>query len=121
RRLFPEREQHVEQTVRVLAAGEAHHHAVALRDHREVVDRLAGLAADALGELPLFVGVLARVAKWDEVPLQDGLGLHVETSFRPAIPATMSRIDPIRSRSRDSLNRMMPSIATPTAPMPVQT
>src|SRR6185312_16372601 len=115
RRLFLQREQRVEHAVRVLAPGEAHHHAVALRDHREVADRLADLAADALGELRLLVGVLARVAQ------AYGLGFHVDTSFRPAIPATISKIDPIRRRSRDSLNRMMPSIATPTAPIPVQT
>jgi hypothetical protein len=76
RRLFLQRKQHVEQAVRVLAPGKAHHHAVALGDHRKVADRLADLAADALGELRLLVGVLARVAQRDELPLQDGLDLH---------------------------------------------
>ena len=38
-------EQDVEQRVRVLAAGQADHHAIAVLDHAEVFDRLADLAA----------------------------------------------------------------------------
>ncbi len=43
------------------------------------------------------------------------------TSFNPTMPATMRRMEPIRRRSFGSLKRMMPRMATPTAPMPVQT
>jgi hypothetical protein len=43
--------QHVEQAVAVLAARQAHHHAVALLDHVEVDDGLAHLAAQAFFEL----------------------------------------------------------------------
>ena len=45
----------------VLAAGEAHHHAVALLDHAEIGDRLADLAAQALRELAGFVFAFASV------------------------------------------------------------
>src|SRR5258707_7560091 len=46
----------------VLAAGQAHHHPVALLDHAEVGDRLAHLAADALRELVFLVVDFSRVA-----------------------------------------------------------
>ena len=47
RRAALQRQQHVEQRVRVLAAGQADHHAVALTDHRVVRDRLAHEPAQA--------------------------------------------------------------------------
>ena len=43
------------------------------------------------------------------------------TSLRPTMPAMINRIDPMRSKPFGSLNRMIPRIATPTAPMPVHT
>ena len=49
--LLAQAQQHVEQRVAVLAARQAHHHLVARLDHREVGDRLAHQAAQALGEL----------------------------------------------------------------------
>src|SRR3954447_6023083 len=45
----------------------------------------------------------------------------VETIFSPTMPATMSPMKSRRKTSRDSLNRTMPRMAVPTAPMPVQT
>jgi len=53
RRTPLQREQDVEQRVGILAAGEAHHHTIALRDHAEVLDGLADEAAQVslqLGE-----------------------------------------------------------------------
>jgi hypothetical protein len=44
-------QQQVQQRVAVLAAGQAHHHLVAGLDHAEVGNRLADLAAQALGQL----------------------------------------------------------------------
>ena len=46
-------EQQVEHRVAVLAAGQADHHAVAVRDHPEVLDRLAHLAQQAGFDLAL--------------------------------------------------------------------
>jgi PiT family inorganic phosphate transporter len=43
------------------------------------------------------------------------------TSFSPAMPATISPMLARRNTLAGSLNRMMPSAAVPTAPMPVQT
>jgi len=40
-------QQHVEQRVGILAARQADHHAVAVRDHPEILDRLADQAAQA--------------------------------------------------------------------------
>src|SRR5688572_31338462 len=101
----------------VLTAGQAHHHLVALLDHVEVRDRVAHLVAQALGELADFVIGLARVA----MDL-DGLGFHAGVRyFRPAMPATMRRMERMRSKVRGSSNSTMPRMATPTAPMPVQT
>jgi hypothetical protein len=51
RRAALERQQDVEQTVAVLAPGQADHHVVAGFDHRVVGDGLAHLALEALGEL----------------------------------------------------------------------
>jgi tRNA 2-thiocytidine biosynthesis protein TtcA len=45
-----QRQEHVEQRVRVLAAGQADHHAVPLPDHPEIGDGLADQAPDAGGE-----------------------------------------------------------------------
>ena len=59
RRGLAQLQQDVEQTVAVLAAREAHHHAVAGADHVEVGDRLAGEAAQALLELVGLVDGLA--------------------------------------------------------------
>ncbi len=42
RRVLAQAQQHVEQSVAVLAARQAHHHAVARADHVEVGDGLAG-------------------------------------------------------------------------------
>ena len=42
-------------------------------------------------------------------------------SFNPTIPATISAIEARRIGSINSPNRMMPRMAVPTAPMPVQT
>ena len=75
RRLFLQRQEHVEHAVRILAAGKAHHHAVAFLDHLEVGDRLADLAANALGELSFLVGFLARIAQ------MDGLRFHAGGQF----------------------------------------
>jgi hypothetical protein len=44
-------QQQLQHRVGILAAGQAHHHAVAGRDHRVILDRLAHRAAQALGEL----------------------------------------------------------------------
>ena len=52
----------VEQAVAVLAAREAHHDPVALFDHAEVGDRLAHLAAQALGKLVGLEILSTRVA-----------------------------------------------------------
>src|SRR4051812_33674306 len=76
RRLGLQREQHIQQRVAVLAAGEAHHDAVALGDHAEVGDRLAHLAADAFGELSGLVVGFAAVA-------QDGNG-HTKRERPPS-------------------------------------
>ncbi len=51
RRMLAQEEQDVEQGIGILAAGEADHHLVALADHVEIGDRLADLAAQALGQL----------------------------------------------------------------------
>jgi hypothetical protein len=56
-RLRLQRQQHVEQGVGILAAGQADHDLVALPDHAEVGDGLAHLAAQALGQLGGFVGL----------------------------------------------------------------
>ena len=56
RRAFAQREQDVEQTEAVLAAGHADHDAVAFFDHVEIADRFADLAAQALLQLVVFVG-----------------------------------------------------------------
>ncbi|MGY3459562.1 PiT family inorganic phosphate transporter [Bradyrhizobium sp. LM3.4] len=47
--------------------------------------------------------------------------LHQVTSFSPTIPATISPMLARRNAVAGSPNRMMPSVAVPTAPMPVQT
>jgi hypothetical protein len=44
-----------------------------------------------------------------------------ETNLRPTIPDTITSKHIILMTSRDSPNRNMPNIATPTAPMPVHT
>ncbi len=60
RRPSLKRQQHVQHGVAVLAAGQAGHHPVALLDHGEIHDRLAGLAAQPLGDLIEFVLGFAR-------------------------------------------------------------
>ena len=50
RRLALQLQQDVEHRVAVLAAGQAHHHLVAVLDHAEVGDRPADLVAQALGQ-----------------------------------------------------------------------
>ncbi len=62
RRLRLKLQQDVEQRVRILAARKADHHAIAVDDHLVVGDRLADLAAQALGELAGFVVVFAGEA-----------------------------------------------------------
>jgi len=44
-----------------------------------------------------------------------------DTNLSPTIPDTMSSKQIILTMARDSPNRIMPNIATPTAPMPVHT
>ena len=44
-----------------------------------------------------------------------------ETNLSPTIPDTMRSKQIILMMSRDSPNRIIPNIATPTAPMPVHT
>ncbi len=56
RRAALHRQQHVQQRVRVLAARQADHHAVALADHRVVGDGLADLPAQPRGQTPEVVG-----------------------------------------------------------------
>jgi hypothetical protein len=62
RRVFAQEEQDVEQGEGILAAGQADHHLVAGTDHVEIGDRLADLAAQALGELVRLEGGLLRLA-----------------------------------------------------------
>src|SRR5262249_53271099 len=59
RRALAQLHEHVEQPVAVLAAGEAHHDAVARLDHGIVADRLADQAAQALLELAGLEALLA--------------------------------------------------------------
>src|SRR5690606_20087 len=56
------------------------------------------------------------------MPRRRQRGVHHagETSFRPIMPATMSPMQPRRASVAGSLKRMMPSMAVPTAPIPVQ-
>jgi hypothetical protein len=61
RRALAQRQQHVEQRVAVLAAGQADHHLVAGLDHVEVDDGLADLPVQLLAELVGLEGSLARV------------------------------------------------------------
>jgi hypothetical protein len=51
-------QQDVEHGVAVLAAGQAHHHLVAILDHAEVGDSAADLVAQALGQLVLLMRAL---------------------------------------------------------------
>lgn len=44
-----------------------------------------------------------------------------DTSFSPTMPATISPMLARRNAAAGSPNRMIPSAAVPTAPMPVQT
>src|SRR5690606_8925415 len=60
RRLLLQLQQDVQHRVAVLAAGQADHDPVAGLDHAVVGDGLADLAAQALGELVVLVGGLAR-------------------------------------------------------------
>ena len=59
-RAFAQGDQHVQQRERLLAAGQADHHAVARADHVEVADRAAGVALQALGQLVLRGGFAGR-------------------------------------------------------------
>ncbi len=54
RRALAQQQQHVEQAVAVLAAGQADHHLVAVLDHVEVGNGLAGQAQQALLQLDVF-------------------------------------------------------------------
>ena len=60
RRLLAQLQQDVEHRVAVLAAGQAHHHLVAVLDHAEVGDRAAHLVAQALGQAHALVLAAAR-------------------------------------------------------------
>ena len=60
RGLALQREQHVEQRVGILAAGQADHHDVAVLDHPVVADRLADEAAELGLELLETAGRLER-------------------------------------------------------------
>jgi aromatic ring-opening dioxygenase catalytic subunit (LigB family) len=68
RRLLLKLQQDVEHGVAVLAAGQAHHHLVAVLDHPVVGDGLADLAAQALGQL----GALVRLLAGDGVLQREG-------------------------------------------------
>src|SRR5438132_2374425 len=59
RRALAQLQEHVEQGVAVLAAGEAHHDAVAFPDHAVVADRLADEPAQAFFELSRLEALLA--------------------------------------------------------------
>ncbi len=59
RRALAQLQEHIEQPVAVLAAGEAHHDAVARLDHAVVADRLADEPAQALFELSRLEALLA--------------------------------------------------------------
>src|SRR5690606_36813318 len=67
-----------EQRVRVLAAREAHHHAIPLADHRVVLDRAADRVAQARRELVALVFLLARVAGHASGPAAVGSPLTVK-------------------------------------------
>jgi len=54
RRALAQDEQQIEQRVAVLAAREAHHDLVAVLDHVEIGDRLAGEAQQALAQLDVL-------------------------------------------------------------------
>jgi hypothetical protein len=60
--VFAQEEQDVEQGEGILAAGQADHDLVAGLDHVEVGNRLANLAAQALGELVCLEGCLLGLA-----------------------------------------------------------
>src|SRR5690242_3802185 len=54
-------EQHVEQAIAVLAAGQAYHDAIAGSNHVEVCNRLPGEAAQALLQFVRFVLLSLRI------------------------------------------------------------
>jgi hypothetical protein len=60
--VLAQEQQDVEQGEGILAAGKADHDLVAGLDHVEVGDRLADLAAQALGQLVGFEGGLLGLA-----------------------------------------------------------
>jgi hypothetical protein len=62
RRVFAQEKQDVEQGEGILAAGKADHDLVAGADHGEVGDRLADLAAQALGQFVRLEGGLLSLA-----------------------------------------------------------
>ena len=53
--------------------------------------------------------------------LKDTISFNYEASLSPKIPDTIKSKQIILTISRDSPNRAIPKIATPTAPMPVHT
>jgi hypothetical protein len=75
---FAQRQQDIKQAVAVLAAGQAHHHLVAVLDHVEVADGLADQPAQPLVQLVVFVGDLFGL-------FQAGRVVHhfVHYRFRP--------------------------------------
>ena len=64
RRALPERQQDVQQSIAILAAGHAHHHPVAGFDHREVANGLPRLTPQALPQLVGFELLPAPIDDW---------------------------------------------------------
>src|SRR3546814_2331091 len=52
--------------------------------------------------------------------LEIGVPPDGETAFNPTTPATISAMHPSRAGEALSANTRIPTVATPTAPMPVQ-
>lgn len=85
RRLALQLQQHVQQGVAVLAAGQADHDLVAGCDHAEIGNRLADLALQAFAQAQLFaLQPLARVARCG---VGQGLRQRQDSGHKPAIVA----------------------------------
>ncbi len=107
----------------------AHHHVRTARlAHSRRAD-MVEIAPHAFAPLQQRSGTQVRAALGNEpgrlaagVRIDDGKGFHYAgvSSLRPNIPATMRAMQPSRSAPAGSPSRIMPAIAVPTVPMPVQ-